>query len=635
MGGKASPYIMRSSTILPHFFRFLLLIACVLATSAVSAKELKIGVLAFRGNLSAVKRWQPTAAYLSEKIPEHVFRIVPLGLEQLRAAVSRREIDFVITNTGQYVELEVFYGISRIATQKNLVKGKVQTKFGAVIFVRADRRDIKSLEDLKGKSLMGVQETGFGGFRMAWRELLKHGIDPYKDLSSLSFSGFPQGAVAYAVREGHVDAGTFRSESLERMQREGKIKLSDFRVLNQQPMDDYPVLHSTPLYPTWPFAKLKHVPIKLAERVAVSLLSMPPDHPAAKSAQMAGWTIPVSYQDVHQLLMDLRVGPYSGIGQFTLMDFVSKYWVWLILTIFIISVMIALTIGLIRENKHRKNVEHDLRLHQNHLREMVHERTKDVVRIRDQAMKASEAKSIFLSNISHELRTPLNAIIGYSEMILEEMDITSESRYLSELKKIHASALHLLSIISKILDVAQIEDGSARLRVEMFSVSELINEVIDAVSSLASANNNLLEVKNNLAHDTIQTDRLRLQESLIHVMENACKFTENGKIDILLRSFHKSDKDWIQISIRDNGKGMSDDEKERIFEIFYKGDKTSAQKISGIGVGLAISRGYCRLMGGDITFKSEPGKGSLFIITVPSLVRLESKPRVLQPNGHL
>ena len=623
---------MRFSKLLSGVLLFLLLANGLLVSTKLSAKELKIGVLAFRGNLSAVKRWQPTAAYLSEQIPEHFFRIIPLGLDQLRAAVSRREVDFVITNTGQYVELEVFYGISRIATQKNLVKGKVTTKFGAVIFVRADRADIQTLEDLKGKSLMGVQETGFGGFRMAWRELLKHGIDPYHDLSSLSFSGFPQGAVAYAVREGHVDAGTFRSESLERMEREGKIKMSDFRVLNQQPMDEYPVLHSTPLYPTWPFAKLKHVPTSIAERVAVSLLSMPADHPAAKAAQMEGWTIPVNYQNVHELLMDLRVGPYAGIGQFTLMDFVSKYSAWLLLTILVLSVMIGLSIGLVRENRFRKHVEQDLRVHQVHLREMVHERTKDVVRIRDQAMKASEAKSIFLSNISHELRTPLNAIIGYTEMILDEMDMTSESRFLSELQKVHASALHLMSIISKILDVTQIEDGSARLRVEMFSVSELIQEVIDAVSSLATTNNNLLEVKNNLTHDTIQTDRLRLQESLIHVMENACKFTENGKIDILLRSFHKSDKDWIQISIRDNGKGMTPEEQERVFEIFYKGDKTSTQKISGIGVGLAISRGYCRLMGGDITFKSELGKGSLFIITIPSVVRMENHRAAVQ-NG--
>jgi len=622
---------MQSSKLLSALL-VLLLANCLLASPKLNAQELKIGVLAFRGNLAAVKRWQPTAAYLSEQIPEHLFRIIPLGLDQLRAAVSRREIDFVITNTGQYVELEAFYGISRIATQKNLVRGKVQTKFGAVIFVRADRTDIQTLEDLKGKSLMGVQETGFGGFRMAWRELLKHGVDPYHDLSSLSFSGFPQGAVAYAVREGHVDAGTFRSESLERMEREGKINLSDFRVLNQQPMDEYPVLHSTPLYPTWPFAKLKHVPINIAEKVAVSLLSMPANHPAAKSAQMEGWTIPVSYQDVHQLLMDLRVGPYAGIGQFTLMDFVSKYSTWLLLTIFVLSVMIALSFGLVRENRHRKHIEQDLRLHQAHLREMVHERTKDVVRIRDQAMKASEAKSIFLSNISHELRTPLNAIIGYTEMILDEMDMTSESRFLAELQKVHASALHLLSIISKILDVTQIEDGSARLRVEMFSASELIDEVIEAVSSLASSNNNLLEVKNNLAHDTIQTDRLRLQESLIHVLENACKFTENGKIDILLRNFHKSDKDWIQISIRDNGKGMTPEEQERVFEIFYKGDKTLAQKISGIGVGLAISRGYCRLMGGDITFKSELGKGSLFIITIPSVVRMENHRAAAQSN---
>jgi ABC-type phosphate/phosphonate transport system substrate-binding protein len=110
-----------------------------------------VGVLAFRGEEKALKRWVPTAEYLNQQIPGSQFNILPLGLEELRLAVEKKQIYFLLTNTGHYVELEVFYGVSRIATVKNDIDGQVYTSFGAVIFTRADRADIKKLADLKGK----------------------------------------------------------------------------------------------------------------------------------------------------------------------------------------------------------------------------------------------------------------------------------------------------------------------------------------------------------------------------------------------------------------------------------------------------------------------------------------------------
>ena len=227
---------------------------CLYSSVAV-ADQMRIGVLAFRGEENALKRWMPTAAFLNEKIPAHNFTVVPLNLADMRAEVAAGRIDFVITNTGQYVELEVFYGVSRIATLKEKIRGKAISKFGAVIFSRFDRKDISNLSDLKGKTLMGVERHGFGGFRMAWREFKHQGIDVFNDLAGLKFSGFPQEQVAYAVRDGIVDAGTFRSGSLERLAAEGKIKLSEFRVLSLK-NTDYPLMHSTDLYPVWPIAKL-------------------------------------------------------------------------------------------------------------------------------------------------------------------------------------------------------------------------------------------------------------------------------------------------------------------------------------------------------------------------------------------
>ena len=134
---------------------------------AAAATEVRIGVLAFRGVETARSMWSPTADYLSQVVPDSRFSILPLNLTEMQAAVDLARVDFVITNTGNYVDLESRYGISRIMTLKNRRQGRPYTEYGAVIFVRADRKNIQSLRDLRGRSFMAVSQEAFGGFQMA------------------------------------------------------------------------------------------------------------------------------------------------------------------------------------------------------------------------------------------------------------------------------------------------------------------------------------------------------------------------------------------------------------------------------------------------------------------------------------
>ena len=192
---------------------------------------IKIGVLAKRGAELCMEMWGPTAKYLTSEIPENSFEIVPLNFEQVVRAVERVEVDFVFVNSSFYVEMGARYGVNRIATLKNIRSSGAYTIFGGVIFCQADRTDIQNLSDLKGKSFMAVKETSFGGWQMAWRELKAKGIDPHRDFTSLCFGG-THDAVVYAVRDGKVDAGTVRTDTLERMSIEGKIDLKTFHILN-------------------------------------------------------------------------------------------------------------------------------------------------------------------------------------------------------------------------------------------------------------------------------------------------------------------------------------------------------------------------------------------------------------------
>ncbi len=279
------------------------------------AGPVRIGILAKRGVEVCLKQWQPTAEYLAGEIPSRSFVIRPLGYNEVRSAVERREVDFILANPAVYVDLEWSFGASRILTLKNRCLGGAYTVYAGTVLCKADRRDIQRLEDLKGKTFMAVAEDSFGGWQVAWRELNEHGIDPHRDFRDFRFAA-THDAVVYAVRSGDVDAGTVRSDILEQMAAEGKIRLEEFRVLHEQGGEGarLPFLHSTRVYPEWPLAKLQHTPDKLAEDVAVALIKMPAELPAAKAAQCAGWTIPHNYQEVHECLKELRVGPYKDYG---------------------------------------------------------------------------------------------------------------------------------------------------------------------------------------------------------------------------------------------------------------------------------------------------------------------------------
>jgi PAS domain S-box-containing protein len=312
-------------------------------------RDVVIGVLAFRGEENALSRWTPTAAYLSTRIPECRFEVRPYTLRGLREAVASGEVDFVLTNPGDYVELEAAYGITRLVTLRNLRDGHPYTVFGAVIITRADRRDIRTLSDLHGKSFMAVSRSAFGGFQLAWREMKAAGVDPFSDLSRLVFAGFPQDDIVFAVRDGEVDAGTVRTDILERLAKEGKIRLSDFRVLNAQTTVGFPFRHSTRLYPEWPFARTEQTPDRLAQRVAVALLTMPEDHPAAVAGRYAGWTVPLDYHRVHELFQELGIGPYHH--ELTLALLWSTYWHWLVVGTLLMLTMAAVTAHVLKLNR--------------------------------------------------------------------------------------------------------------------------------------------------------------------------------------------------------------------------------------------------------------------------------------------
>lgn len=312
---------------------------CSLVAAGPQSNQVRIGVLAHRGSEVCLKSWGPTARYLSAKLPRYQFAIVPLTIDNISETVAKGEVDFVLTNPGSYVELEIRHGIARMLTLRNLERDSVLTEFGSVIFARAERADLKTLQDLRGRSVAAVSRDGLGGFQMVWRELKEAGIDPFRDLSPLSFTGQPQDRVVMAVRDRQVDAGIVRTGVLEEMAQEGKIRLEDFRVVAPRYVNRFPLMVSTRLYPEWAFARLKHTSDPLSQLVAIALLELPAEHEAAQASQSAGWTVPLDYTPLHDLYKELAIGPYTGFGEMTTADVLRRYLSWVIGAVVLVAVL--------------------------------------------------------------------------------------------------------------------------------------------------------------------------------------------------------------------------------------------------------------------------------------------------------
>jgi len=239
-----------------------------------------------------------------------------------------------------------------------------------------------------------------------------------------------------------------------------------------------------------------------------------------------------------------------------------------------------------------------------------------LARARDEALSASRAKSDFLANMSHELRTPLNAIIGYADLLQEEAMDKGEPG--DDLVRIRRAGEHLLSLINDILDLSKIEAGKMELHCENFTPTDIIDEVLLSVQPLANKNNNQLEVSVSAALGEMHADRIKLRQVLINLLSNACKFTENGVVSLTASRSDTADGNLLQFAIKDNGIGISPEQQTILFEQFHQVDSSTTRKYEGSGLGLALSRQFCRMMGGDIAVDSEIGKGSVFTVTLPA-----------------
>ncbi|MEO7368951.1 MAG: response regulator [Gemmatimonadaceae bacterium] len=242
----------------------------------------------------------------------------------------------------------------------------------------------------------------------------------------------------------------------------------------------------------------------------------------------------------------------------------------------------------------------------------------EVAKAKEASEIANRTKSLFLANMSHELRTPLNAIVGYSEMLQEEAVEQNLQSFDSDLGKINASGRHLLALINDILDLSKIEAGKMELYLESFDLNALIDDVASTIQPMVVNNANTLHIQRPADLGRMLADQVKVRQALYNLLSNAAKFTHEGTITLTAERQHMDSSEWIVFRVADTGIGLAAEKIVRLFQDFTQADASTTRKFGGTGLGLALTRRFCQMMGGDVTVHSLPGEGSTFTIKLPA-----------------
>ena len=226
---------------------------------------------------------------------------------------------------------------------------------------------------------------------------------------------------------------------------------------------------------------------------------------------------------------------------------------------------------------------------------------------------ANKAKSDFLAKMSHELRTPLNAVIGYSAMLLEDMEEAGRTQQCIDLGKIQHAGEHLLTLINDLLDLSKLDVGKMELCLELLDVAILVGNVTASHRGQIAAGGNVLRVDCADNIGTIEGDVTKLGRVLANLLSNAGKFTQDGAVDVAVTR----DDCWLTIGVRDTGNGIEAKRLESLFENFDEDERATTSKYGGTGLGLPLSMKLCKLMGGDLMVESTLGEGSCFTVRIP------------------
>ena len=572
-------------------FCLLLCPLALLAAGAARAADVRIAVLAYQGAERAAQDFEPTLAHLRARLPEHRFEMLPLDPAGIERAARARAVDFVITNPGDYVELEARVGLVRLATLERAADpGVSASTVGSTVIVRRLPGHPTQLRELRGRRVAVVSREAFGGWRVIWRELKAAGVSP-ADLAQLRETGFPMQTVIQSLRDGQADAGVLRSCMLEEEIAAGRVRADEFAVVGERaPVQPGACRSSSRLYPDWPLARLASTSPLLAKSVTASLLTMAP-------ADGRAWTAPQDYSDVHALFRDLKIGPYAHLAHTTVAGFAREHWPWLAVASVAIlwwvfhAVRVEVlvrrrTAELTRAIEGREAAERVARQHREE---------------RDQFSRLGILGEM-ASNIAHELNQPLAAIANYAEGITRVIDAgRPDTAFIRDgARGIAGQPERAGAIIRRIRGFVRRRE----VRLERLDLNELVRETLQLFDGQAQLNGVPVSLALAERLPRVAADSLEIEQVLLNLLQNALDaMAEGARKAQGVQVSTRLAGGMVEVAVRDHGSGLSPEVEAQLFDAFF------TTKPQGLGLGLSICRTIVESHGGHLWAKNEPGGG--------------------------
>ncbi len=581
-----------------------IVVACLLLAltgTALPARagEVRIAVLAFRGTASALAEFEPTRAFLQKSLPGIDVRLEPFDLAGLVKAVADNRVDFVITNPGQYIELESHFGVTRIATLESRQGGGLTDSVGATVIARAGPDAPRTLRDLRGLKLAVASRQAFGGWRVAWREMADAGMTP-GELGGLIETGFPMERVIRAVLDGKAGAGVVRTCLVEEEEAAGRLRPGALAIVGRKAVPDFPCALSSRLYPDWPFAKMRQTSADLAKKVAASLLAMP-------AAGGRDWTAPLDYTSVHALYRQLKIGPYAYLAQPTLAGLVRAHWQYLMAGLLVVGwwiIHVARVETLVR----RRTVELESEMQE---RVRAEEEARTTREQRDQFSRLGIMGEM-ASNIAHELNQPLAAIANYAEGMTRMIDSGRADPALLRdgARGVAGQAERAAAIIQRIRSFVRRREAKR----ERVDPNDIVRETLALFEGLAASRGVRLYVHLSPETPAIVADRVEIQQVLLNLLQNAVDaMSEGGAMGREGGITVRTSRDGLdaRFAVRDAGPGLTPAVEAHLFETFF------TTKAQGLGLGLSICRTIVEGHGGRLWATRNADAGLTMRFTLP------------------
>ncbi len=546
---------------------------------AAQAGEWSVGVLAMRGDAATARDWQPLIDSLNGSVGGERFRLQPLDLTQMREAVNRGSVQFVVTNPAQFVQLNSRYHLRWLASLRAANGDRATGNIiGSVILVRRDS-GITTPQALMGKTLGAIDPQAFGGYLTGYKALSDAGMRPDRDFH-LRFTGFPADALLYLLRERAIQAAIVPVCLLEKMDREGLINPADFRPLLQWPTS-VPCVSSTPLYPNWSFAALPGLDNSLVDAVARALLTAPPQSPFQ-------WGAPVSTSEVEALLRAVNQHPEQRRLWLDIKSWLIQHQTAVGLSLAVLALLIVNHIWIALLVRRRG-------------RQLLH--AGEQLRRQEQALENARQLNVLgemASGFAHELNQPLAAIRLYAQGCLIQLRKTDAGHpLLGPLENIDRQAQRGGETIHNLRQWVQ---PTAEAIDQTRWRPAVVSETAERVWTLLRLTQRYPDLKlfNNVAPSlTLTLPPALLEQLLANLLLNAAQAGANA----VWLSAVQSER-AIELHLQDNAGGMTTAGLEQAFRPF------NTTKAGGMGLGLAICRRLARYGGGEIRLANRPAPDS-------------------------